>query len=125
MTRMTRVEQLRSRLLGFRPTDTLWGWLGPLFFAVASQLDDVLDQFPTAPRVFILRMRLVPLIDPSGAVALRRMLDRCRRQNTRVVLTALQDQPLRTLAAMGIVDDGVRVRFADSYDKALETVAGS
>ena len=98
---------------------------GPLFFAVASQLDDVLDQFPTAPRVFILRMRLVPLIDPSGAVALRRMLDRCRRQNTRVVLTALQDQPLRTLAAMGIVDDGVRVRFADSYDKALETVAGS
>jgi dolichyl-phosphate-mannose-protein mannosyltransferase len=36
MARMTRVEELRFRLLGFRPTDTLWGWLGPLFFAVVG-----------------------------------------------------------------------------------------
>jgi dolichyl-phosphate-mannose-protein mannosyltransferase len=36
MARMTRVEELRLRLLGFRPTDTLWGWLGPLFFAVVG-----------------------------------------------------------------------------------------
>jgi len=36
MTRMNRVEQLQARLLGFRPTDTLWGWLGPLFFALVG-----------------------------------------------------------------------------------------
>ena len=30
---MTPTEQLRSRLLGHRPTDMLWGWLGPLFVA--------------------------------------------------------------------------------------------
>ena len=36
MLGMTRVDQLRFRLLGFRPTDTLWGWLGPLFFAVVG-----------------------------------------------------------------------------------------
>jgi dolichyl-phosphate-mannose--protein O-mannosyl transferase len=36
MARMTRVELLRARLLGYRPTDTLWGWLGPLFFAVVG-----------------------------------------------------------------------------------------
>ena len=35
---MTRVEQLRARLLGFQPTDTLWGWLGPLFFAAVGGL---------------------------------------------------------------------------------------
>ena len=38
MSRMTRAEQLRSRLLGFRPTDTLWRWLGPLFFAAVGGL---------------------------------------------------------------------------------------
>jgi dolichyl-phosphate-mannose-protein mannosyltransferase len=38
MSRMTRTDELRSRLLGFRPTDTLWGWLGPLFFAVVGGL---------------------------------------------------------------------------------------
>ena len=30
---------------------------GPLFFAVANRLDDVLNQFPDPPHVFILRMR--------------------------------------------------------------------
>ncbi|WP_270886120.1 dolichyl-phosphate-mannose--protein mannosyltransferase [Pedococcus sp. 5OH_020] len=33
---MTPVELLRSRLLGFRPTDTVWGWVGPLFFAAVG-----------------------------------------------------------------------------------------
>jgi MFS superfamily sulfate permease-like transporter len=36
---------------------------GPLFFGVANRLDDVLNQFTTTPRIFILRMRIVPLID--------------------------------------------------------------
>ena len=34
----TRTEELRERLLGFRPTDTAMGWLGPLFFALAGGL---------------------------------------------------------------------------------------
>ena len=50
---------------------------GPLFFAVANRLDEVLNQFARPPRVFILRMRLVPLIDASGVTALRQLLDRC------------------------------------------------
>lgn len=34
MARMDRGRALRERLLGFRPTDALWGWLGPILFAV-------------------------------------------------------------------------------------------
>jgi len=30
---------------------------GPLFFGAANRLDDLLDQFRVAPKVFILRMR--------------------------------------------------------------------
>lgn len=33
MATMTRTEELRLRLLGFRPTDVLWGWVGPLLMA--------------------------------------------------------------------------------------------
>ena len=36
MTAMDRREQLRTRLLGYRPSDALWGWLGPLLFAVVG-----------------------------------------------------------------------------------------
>jgi SulP family sulfate permease len=93
---------------------------GPLFFAVASRLDDVLNQFPTPPRAFILRMRLVPLIDSSGVTALGDMLARCRRMGTRVVLSGLQAQPQRILAQMDVADDGDWLRFARDFKQALD-----
>jgi len=79
---------------------------GPLFFAVANRLDDVLNQFPKAPRVFILRMRLVPLIDASGVTALRQLLTRCACSGTRVILSGLREQPRSILLQMGIKPDG-------------------
>lgn len=75
---------------------------GPLFFAVANRLDKVLDQYPDRPRVFILRLRLVPLIDASGAQALADFLDRCHRQGIAVILSGLQAQPTRVLISMGL-----------------------
>jgi SulP family sulfate permease len=93
---------------------------GPLFFAVANRLDDVFDLYPKPPRVFILRMRFVPLIDASGVAALAQMIARCRRQGTKVILSGLRAQPAKILAQMGIADDGDAVRFADNFDAALK-----
>ncbi|MBS0582081.1 MAG: STAS domain-containing protein [Proteobacteria bacterium] len=92
---------------------------GPLFFAVANRLDDVLDQFPVPPRVFILRMRLVPLIDSSGVTALSQFIERCERQGTRLILSGLREQPLRILAQMGVQPDGERLKFAENFAEAI------
>lgn len=93
---------------------------GPLFFAVANRLDDVFNVFPVAPRVFILRMRLVPLIDSSGVSALREFLKRCRHNGTRVILSGLCEQPRRILAQMELHPDGKQLRFADDFAQALQ-----
>jgi SulP family sulfate permease len=92
---------------------------GPLFFAVANRLDDVLNQFPKPPRVFILRMRLVPLIDSSGVAALRQFLDRCERQGTRVIVSGLQEQPRHILEQMGVQPDRAQLCFAPDFAAAL------
>jgi sulfate permease, SulP family len=92
---------------------------GPLFFAVASRLDDVLNQFATPPRVFILRMRLVPLIDASGVTALRQFLTRCSRTHTLVILSGLQAQPRAILRQMGLAPDGVTLKYADDFATAI------
>jgi sulfate permease, SulP family len=92
---------------------------GPLFFAVANRLDDVLDLLPTPPRVFILRMRLVPLVDASGVTALTQMIERCQRRGTRVILSGLREQPRRILAQMGVVERGDELRFARDFSDAL------
>jgi SulP family sulfate permease len=92
---------------------------GPLFFAVANRLDDVLNQFTTPPRVFILRMRLVPLIDSSGVTALRQMIKRCQRNGTRVILSGLREQPLAILAQMNLRPDRMQLQFVEDFAAAV------
>jgi SulP family sulfate permease len=98
---------------------------GPLFFAVANRLDDVVNQFPKPPRFFILRLRLVPLIDASGVTALRQLVRRCTRAGTRVILSGLREQPRAILAQMGMTPDGASLQFADNLAAALSLAGGS
>jgi SulP family sulfate permease len=92
---------------------------GPLFFAVANRLDDVLNQFPKPPRIFILRLRLVPLIDASGVTALRQLLRRTASHGTRVIFSGLREQPRAILLQMGVRADGSSLIFAENFAEAL------
>lgn len=91
---------------------------GPLFFAVANRLDSLLDAYIDAPRVLILRMRLVPLIDASGVHALQQFLKRCAAQDIDVILSGLQAQPRKVLRRMGVLPRPGLV-FAPDYEAAL------
>src|SRR3546814_7602012 len=51
---------------------------GPLFFGVAGELLDALRRVGQKPRVIVLRMRLVPLLDASGARALEEFVQQAR-----------------------------------------------
>jgi SulP family sulfate permease len=96
---------------------------GPLFFAVASRLDRVLDQFLQKPRLFILRLRLVPLIDASGVAALQDLFDRCRRQHIGVILSGLQAQPREVLEAMHLLQHPALVAVVPDFESALRLAA--
>jgi len=92
---------------------------GPLYFAVANRLDEVLDQFPVKPRVFILRLRLVPMIDASGAHALKQFVARCAKTGTVVILSGVQAQPHRLLLDQGLGNAANLLGFAVDFDTAL------
>ena len=92
---------------------------GPLFFAVANRLDDVLDQLITKPEVFVLRMREVPLMDASGASALRQFLDRAQARSMRVILSGVQKQPRAVLERMGVLAHSAVAGLAAGFDEAL------
>ena len=82
---------------------------GPFFFGVANLLADVLDRIGRPPRVFLLLLREVPLIDATGVGALGDFIDRCHRHGTVVVLVELQPAARATLAPMGLLQrPGVR-----------------
>lgn len=93
---------------------------GALFFGAANRLDDLLDQFRVPPRIFILRMRLVPLIDASGVHALRALLERCHRRGIVLIISGLQPQPRRIIAQMRLHPREGELHFVKNFDSALE-----
>jgi SulP family sulfate permease len=96
---------------------------GPLFFGVATRLIEVLDTIAKPPRVFILRMRDVPLIDATGVGALRAFIKRCQAQGTAVIVTGVRAQPRRILQQMGFGPDSTGLRFAENFEAALKAAA--
>jgi SulP family sulfate permease len=97
---------------------------GPLFFGAANRLDEVFDQFrERRPRVFILRLRQVPIVDASGVHALRALLQRCRKQGVELVLSGVQPQPLQVFGQMRLLETGSGLHIAVDYEAALVLAA--
>ncbi len=92
---------------------------GPLFFGVAGHFAEVIDRIDGTPRVLILRMREVPMVDASGASRLKDLLGRCRRQGTVVLVTGLQPQPRKVLTEMAILKEDEHLRVLPDIDAAV------
>lgn len=96
---------------------------GPFFFGVAGDLLDTLRNVGQPPRVVILRLRRVPFLDASGAAALEQFVKQAQQGGTRVILSAVQRQPLFVLTRAGLGRRSGRVEFASDYATALAKAA--
>lgn len=98
-----------------------YAFRGPLFFGVATQLIDLLEHLNPIPKVIILNMQLVPLIDASGEAALRTFIKNCGKRNIFVIFSSVQHNPMKILDHMGVVEGaGDKYIFADNFDEAVE-----
>lgn len=92
---------------------------GPLFFGVAEKLVDTLSLFETPPKIFILRMRYVPLIDAAGLHALEILHERLAQQQTRLILSGVNPQ-VRRFISQSHIDEKIGIEnIVDHIDKAL------
>lgn len=96
---------------------------GPLFFGAAARLSEVLDQIGQPPRVFILRMEDVPLVDATGVAALQDFLRRCQSAGTKVILSGLPPSTAETMRRMGLVAEADRLALVPDYGAALNLAA--
>lgn len=70
---------------------------GPLFFGGVDEVSQFLNQYKTPPRVLILRMGQVPLIDASGANLIAEFIKKNKMQNTKIIICNIKKQPRRIL----------------------------
>ncbi|WP_373491330.1 SulP family inorganic anion transporter [Parasphingorhabdus sp.] len=92
---------------------------GPVFFGVAGELLDAMRKIGRTPKVIILRMRLVPMLDASGVTMIEEFVEQARLSGTRIILSGVQNQPREMLARIGLSNDGAEVLFETDYRAAL------
>lgn len=74
---------------------------GPFFFGVADRFQDALAYLDEQPKVFILRMRKVPVVDSTGVNALENFARKCRARGIHVVLSGVRDRVRLVFERMG------------------------
>lgn len=91
---------------------------GPMFFGAARKLLDVLDRTGGGPRVLILDMEDVPMLDATGADALSTLVARASKHGTHVVMAGVKRQPLGVLRGLGLRHRKGPVIFANDVARA-------
>jgi len=106
------ITQLPDKVLVFETA-------GPLFFAAAENLEQVLLQTSTDPAVIILRLRQVPFLDITGIQALERVVHKPRARNVDVVLCEANPRVLAKLQKAGILHSQFRYWCANELAEAI------
>lgn len=97
---------------------------GPVFFGIAGELLDTLRRIGRTPRVIILRLRRVPLLDASGVTTIAEIVRQASTAGAQVILSGAQPQPLAMLERARLGRSRAGVIHAESYADALRIAAG-
>lgn len=70
---------------------------GPMFFGAAYKFKDSMRFIEKKPRVLILRMRMVPVVDETGLHTIKDVLQMCEKDGTRLIISGVQPKVLEEL----------------------------
>ena len=92
---------------------------GAFFFGAAETFRDTIAAIGGRPKVLIIRMRDVLLLDSTGMHALRDVVHRSRKAGTGVLLSDLHMQPLVALTGSAILEEIGQENVCANLDDAL------
>jgi len=91
---------------------------GALFFGATKDLLNISNE--AEKNVLVLRMRNVPAMDISGLEALEELLGICKKRNMTLILSHVNEQPMKVMEKAGFIEKAGRENFCENIDKALE-----
>jgi SulP family sulfate permease len=93
---------------------------GTLFFGAASKFKDAIRRVEKPPKVLILRLREVLVIDATGLRALEDLLDKARSDGTQILITGLHPQPRGAMKRAGMLKRVGEANVVLDFKRALE-----
>lgn len=95
---------------------------GPLFFAAADRVFGELSTLCTEQQHIILSLKEVSLLDAGGLSSLNKLIAKCEKNKTELILTDIPKQPLSTLAHANIKPVKGVLRFYLTLSEARRVV---
>lgn len=95
---------------------------GPLFFGGASQISSFFKKIKDHPKVLILRMGYVPVVDASGANIIVEFVKKLQKYDTKIIFSNVKKQPRRVLHD-AFLKEGINyhtISTASTFENALK-----
>ncbi len=95
---------------------------GPLFFGGVNEISNFFNHLRVKPKILILRMGQVPLVDASGANLIVEFIKKLKKNNTKIILCNIKKQPRRILHNTFLQEglDWHTVSTASNYKNAVK-----
>jgi SulP family sulfate permease len=101
---------------------------GPLFFAVAHKFKESLNEISIKPKIVILRMRNVPIIDSTGIVTLLNVIQSLSEQDIRLVISEYKydrvDAKLTTLLISKLDKHNIHGTLSEAIERCEDILSG-
>lgn len=91
---------------------------GPLFFGAADRINQI--EVSEVTRCLILRMRAVPAADSTAMNSMTALCERCKKNGVTLILSHVNEQPMRAMEKAGFVDLVGRENFCRNIEEALD-----
>lgn len=94
---------------------------GPLFFGAAYKFKDAMRFIEKPPKVLIIRMRQVPIIDATGIRTLEEVFKESKHRGTKLILSEVHSQQvMKELQAARLLFSIGKANVIDTFSKSLE-----
>lgn len=93
---------------------------GPLFFGAAYKFKDALKFIEKTPKVLIIRLRKVPIIDATGIRTLEDVYKQSKQRGTKLILSEVHsEQVMKELKDARLLFSIGKANVTDTFEKAL------
>lgn len=92
----------------------------PSFFGATTKFQEALRESSSNPKILIIRMRNVPVIDASGIHTLEQVWHDSKKEGTQIIFSGVHTQPLFAFTQSGFLDMVGEKNFYGNIDDALD-----
>ena len=96
-------EEVADGNFSLHPGTVVYMMEGPFFFGAAERLENTLERVHSHADTLVLRLGQVPFIDATGMQSLWDLLDICKKNGTRLVLSEARPNVLEKLKRTGLL----------------------